>query len=66
MCGCYHCKNRKEPICGRYPDFLNKEDCEQAQIEWDEELYIDCGHCDYECPTIICVYFEEDNDGREY
>ena len=65
MCGCYHCKNRTNDICGRFPDFLNEEQCKTAGIEWDEELYVDCFHCNEDCPTIICVYFEEDNDEKE-
>lgn len=58
-CVCAKCKNRTKEICGRYPDFLNENECKKQKIEWDEEWFVDCENCDDGCHTILCVYYKE-------
>lgn len=57
-CMCAHCKNSKNPDCGRYPEFLNEEECKEQDIEWEDWFYRDCSHCDDGCPTFFCCYYE--------
>ena len=53
-CICYSCKNRNNDVCGRYPEFVDKDN-----KDYDPEFNINCGEeCTGECETFYCHYYE--------
>ena len=54
-CICYSCKNRNSDVCGRYPEFVDKDN-----KDYDPEYNINCGEeCTGECATFYCYYYEK-------